>query len=168
VRILAVASIAVGRRMGDRGDLADLVPEGCMTGGTFDLMIRHVFSVKGLRAIFRHEDFRFVMALKTFSFRHVGIPLDHAEVTLLAGDPSFDILAMVEVPAFDVDIAFGGDVTGRATSHGTGDAVLLSLGTGLVIVADETIAFMNRQVGPLDDLGMTRCTAEFHASSHFF
>jgi hypothetical protein len=165
VGILAVAFIAIGRGMTNRRNLADLVPEGRMTRGTFDLMIRHVVSMKGLRGIFCNKDFRFVMAFKTFSLRHMGIPLNHTEMTLLARNPSLDILAVIEIPPFDVDIAFGCNMAGGTTSHGAGDAILLSLWTRLVVVTDEAIDFMNREVGSLNDLGMAGGAAEFHPPS---
>ena len=125
--IFGVTSVAIGGGTGDRWNLTDLVPQRRMAGSTFDLMIRHMFSVEGLGAVFGNENFWFVMALQTLSLRHMGIPLNHTEMTLLAGDPSFNIFPMIEIPTLDVDIAFGGDVAGGATSNRTGDAVLLSL-----------------------------------------
>jgi len=165
--IFAVASVAIGGGMGDRWNLTDLVPQRRVAGGTFDLMIRHMFLVKGLRRIFRREYFRFVMAFNTLSLGHMGIPLNHTEMTLLAGDTSFNIFLMIEIPTLDVDIAFGGDVAGGAPSNRTGDAVLLSFGTGLVIMADKTVGLMNGEMGSLDDLGMAGGAAEFHPPSEF-
>ncbi len=97
----------------------------------------------------------------------MGIPLDHTEMTLLAGDPSFDIFTMIEIPALDIDIAFGGNVAGGAPSNRTRDAVLLSLRAGLVIMADKTVDLMNGEMGSLNDLGMAGGAAEFHPPSQF-
>ena len=47
------------------------------------------------------------------------ITLDDAEMTLLTGHPSRDILPMIEAPALDLNIPFGLDVTGGAPSDGT-------------------------------------------------
>ena len=165
VGILAVAFIAIGRSMSNRRNLADLVLERRMTRGTFDFMIRHVFSVKRLRRIFCNKDFRFVMAFNAFSLRHMGIPLNHAEMTLLARNPSLDILSVIEIPTLDIDITFGCDVAGGATSDGAGNAVLFPLWTGFIVVADEAVDFMNRQVSSLNDLSVAGGAAELHTPS---
>ena len=138
-----------------------------MAGGAFNLMIRHMFSMERLGAESRGENLRFIMAFKTLSFRHMGIPLNHTEMTFLAGDPSIDILAMIEIPSFDIDIAFGRNVAGGATSNGARDAVFFSLCPRLIVMADETVDFMNPEVGSLNDLGVAGGAAEFHPPSEF-
>ena len=163
--ILAMAFIAIGGSMRDRRNLADLMHQRCVAGNTLYLMIGHMYSVEGWRAIFCHEYLRFVMAFKALSLRHMGIPLNHAEMALLAGNPSLDVLAVIEIPTFDIDIAFGCYMAGGTTSHGAGNAVLFSLGARLVVVTDETVDFMNREVGSLNDLGVAGGTAEFHPPS---
>ena len=165
--LFAVASIAIGGGMSNRRNLADLVPERRMTGDTFDLVIRYMFSVERLRGILGDKDLRFVMAFKALSLRHMGIPLNDTEMTLLARNPSLDILAVIEIPAFDIDIAFGLNMAGGAASNGAGNAILFSLWTGLIVVADETVDFMNGEMGALDDLGMAGGAAEFHPPSQF-
>jgi hypothetical protein len=165
--ISGVTSVAIGGGMGDRWDLTDLVAERRVAGGAFDLMIRHMLSVEGLGGVFGDEDFRFVVALQALPLRDMGIPLDHTEMALLAGDPPFNIFPMIEIPALDIDIAFGGDVAGGAASHRTRDAVILSLRAGLVIMADKTVDLMNGEMGSLNDLGMAGGAAEFHPPSQF-
>jgi hypothetical protein len=165
--ILAVTFVAIRRGVGDRRNLTDLVAKRGMAGRTLDLMIRDVFPMKGLRRIFCHEYLRFVMAFKTLSLRHMGIPLNHTEMTLLASHSSINIFTMVEIPALDIDVAFWRNVAGGATSHCTGDAVLFPLWTGLIVVTDEAVGFMDREVGSLNDLGMAGGAAKFHPSSQF-
>jgi hypothetical protein len=159
--------VAVGRGMGNRGNLADLMPQRCMARDTLDLVISDMHLVEGRGAIFRDKNLGFVMAFKALSLRHMGIPLNHAHMALLAGDPSCNVLAMIEIPAFDIDIPFGGNVAGGATPNRTGDAVFLSFGPGLVVVADKTVDLVNRQVGPLNNLGMAGGTAELHPPPEF-
>ena len=108
--ILAVTFVAIRRGMGDRRNLADLVTKRRMAGRTLDLMIRDVVLMKGLRRVFCHEYLGFVMAFKTLSLRHMGIPLNHTEMTLFASDPSFNILPMIKTPAINCDISLGLDV----------------------------------------------------------
>jgi len=138
-----------------------------MAGRTLDLMIRDVFPMKGLRRVLCHEYVRFVMAFKTLSLRHMGIPLNHTEMTLLASYPSINIFTMVEIPALDIDVAFRRNVAGGATSHCTGDAVLFPLWTSLIVVTDEAVDFMDREVSSLNDLGMAGGAAKFHPPSQF-
>jgi hypothetical protein len=130
-------------------------------------MIRNVFPVKGLRRVFCHEYFRFIMAFETLAFRHMGIPLNHTEMTLLAGNPAINIFTMVEIPTFDIDVAFRRNVAGGATSYRAGDAVLLSLWASFVVMTDKAVDFMNREVGSLNDLRVAGGAAKFHSSSQF-
>jgi len=56
-------------------------------------------------------------------------------------------------------------VAGSAASDGARNAILFSLWAGLVVMTDETIDFMDREMGPLDDLGVAGGAAELHPSS---
>jgi hypothetical protein len=47
------------------------------------------------------------------------ISLNHAEMALLTGYPSCNILFMIEAPTFDLDIPFRLDMTGGTPSYGT-------------------------------------------------
>lgn len=105
------------------------------------------------------------MAFDALSFRNMAVSLYHAEMALLASDPSGNILLVVEAPTFDTDVPFRLHVAGGASSDGARDALLFSLRTGFVIVADEAIDFMNRQMFPLNELGMAAGTAELHSPS---
>ena len=165
--IFAVASVAIGGGMGDRWDLTDLVPERCMARRTFDLMIRHMFLVKGLRRIFRREYFRFVMAFNTLSLGHMGISLNHTEMTLFASDPSFNILPMIETPTINCNISLRLNVAGGATPDRTGNTLLFPSQTRPVVVADETVGLMNGEVQSLHNLGMAGGTSKFHPPSQF-
>jgi len=163
--ILAVTSITVGGHMSNRGNLADLVLERRMTGNTFNLVIRYMFSVERLGGILGDKNLRFVMAFDALSFGNMGISLNHAQMTLLASNPPRDILAVIEIPALHIDIALRLDVAGSAASDGARNAILFSLWAGLVVMTDETIDFMDREMGPLDDLGVAGGAAELHPSS---
>jgi hypothetical protein len=167
MRLLAVTSIAVGGGVRNGRNLADLVPERGMTGDTFDLVIRYMFPVERLRGIFGDKNLRFVMAFKAFSLRHMGISLNDTEMTLFARNPSLDILPVIKIPAFDIDIAFGCNMAGGAASNSAGDAILLSLWTGLIVVADKTVDFMNREMGALNDLGVAGGATKLHSPSQF-
>jgi hypothetical protein len=72
-----------------------------------------------LRGIFGPQYRRFMMAFHTFSLWDMAIPLNHTEMTFLTGHPSRNILPMIEIPAFDLDVPFRLDVTGITTSNGT-------------------------------------------------
>ena len=124
-------------------------------------MIRDMFLVQRLRGIFRGQNRRFIMAFNAFSFRDMGIPLNNTEMALFAGNPSCDILSVIEVPTFDLDISFGLHMAGGTSSDGARNALLLSLWTSLVIVADEAVDFMNGQVFSLNELGVTTGAASF-------
>ena len=107
------------------------------------------------------------MAFNAFPLRHMGVSLNDAEMTLLARHPSLDIFAVIEIPTFDIDIAFGCDMAGGATSNGAGDTILFSLWASLIIVTDEAVDFMNREVGSLNDLGMAGGATELHSPPQF-
>ncbi len=159
---LAVAPITIRRSMGEGRNLADLMPQGRMAAGAFDLVVSHMFFMHHLGGEFRTQEDRFIMTFQALSLRDMAISLDNAEMALLASDPSGDIFLMIKAPPFDPDIPLRLHVAGGTSSDGAGKTFFLSLGAGLVVVADETIDFMDRQVFPLDELSMTAGTAELH------
>jgi len=87
-----------------------------------------------------------MMALEAFPLRDMAIALHHIHMALLTGHPSCNILPMIETPALDFNIPFGLDVAGGATPHGTGDALLFSSRSGAVVMADEAVGIVNREV----------------------
>jgi hypothetical protein len=93
------------------------------------------------------------------------IPLNHAEMAFLTGHPSRDVLFVIEVPAFDLNIPFRLDMAGRAASDGAGDAILFPFWARLIIVTDEAVDFVNGQVQPLNKLRVAACAAKFHPPS---
>jgi hypothetical protein len=105
------------------------------------------------------------MTLYAFPLGDMAISLDNAEMALLTGDPSGNILLMIEVPTLDFDISFGLDVAGSTSSDGARNAVLLSLGAGLVIVTDEAVDFMDSEVFSLNELSVTTGAAKLHFPS---
>ena len=161
--LFAMAPVAHRGRMDGRENRADLVPNVTVTIGALDLMVGHMILVHQLGSIFRAQDFRLIMALNAFSFWDVTVPLNDMDMTSFAGDPSGNILPVIETPALNFDISFGFNMAGGTASYGTGNTLLLSLWTRLVIVADEAIDFMNRQVFPLNELSMTAGTAKLHS-----
>jgi hypothetical protein len=163
--LFVMAPVAHRGRMDGGEDRADLVPNISVTIGAFDLMVGHMILVHELGRIFRGQDFRLIMALNAFSFGDVTVPLNDMDMASFAGDPSCNILPVIETPALNFDISFGFNMAGGTASYGTGNTLLLSLWTRLVIVTDEAIDFVNRQVGSLDELGMAGGASEFHPSS---
>ena len=105
------------------------------------------------------------MTFQALSLGDMAISLDNAEMALLASDPPGNILFMIEAPALDPDIPFRLDVAGGTSPDGTRKTFLLPLGAGLIVVADEAINFMNRQVFSLNQLSMTAGAAELHSPS---
>jgi hypothetical protein len=71
-----------------------------------------------LRGIFRTQEDRFIMTFQTLSFRDMAISLNDAEMALLTGYPSSNILLVIEAPTFDLDIPFRLDMAGGASSDG--------------------------------------------------
>jgi hypothetical protein len=128
----------------------------------FDLMIRDMIFVLELRGVLGAQDLGFVMTLDTLSFRYVAVPLDHIEMTLLTGHPSFDVFPMVETPTLDFDVSLRLEVARGATADRTGKTFFLSFRASLVIVTDETVGFVNREVLPLDHLGVTGGASQLH------
>jgi hypothetical protein len=153
--------------MGEGGDLANLMPQRRVAIGAFDLVVGDMFFMHKLRGIFRSQEDRFIMTFDAFPFGDMAIPLYHAEMALLAGDPPGNILFVIEVPTFDFDISFRLHVAGGTSSDGARNAVLLSLGASFVIVTDEAVDFMDGQVFSLNELSVTTGAAELHFPSQF-
>jgi hypothetical protein len=107
------------RKVSNGRDLPDLMSDRGMAFRTFDLMIGDMFLVHELRGIFGVQYFKFSMALDTFPFRDMAIPLNDIEMAFLAGHPSRDILTMIKTPAFDFNISPGFNVARGTTSHST-------------------------------------------------
>jgi len=136
--------------------------KGSVAIGAFDLMIRDMILVLELRGVLGDQELRFVVALDALPFRHMAVPFDYVEMTLLAGHPPLDVFPVVEIPAFDIDVALRLEVAGGASADRTGKALFLSFRTGLVVVADETVGFVNGQVLSLDHLGVAGGASQFH------
>jgi len=118
MHFFAVAPITIGRNVGEGRDLANLMPQRRVAIGAFDLVVGDMFFVHELRGIFRSQKDRFIMTLYALPLRDMAIPLYNAEMAFLAGDPSGNILLMIEAPALDLDISFGLHVTGGTSSDG--------------------------------------------------
>jgi hypothetical protein len=165
--LFAMAPVAHRGRMDGGEDRADLVPNVSVTIGALDLMVGHMILVHELGRIFRRQDFRLIMALNTLSFGNMTVPLNDMDMASFAGDPSGNILSVIETPALHLDIAFGFNMAGGTSSDRTGNTLLLSCRASIIVMADEAIDLMNGEVGSLDELGMAGGTAEFHPSSQF-
>ena len=74
---------------------------------TFDLMVGDMLLMHELSGIFGRKDLGFIMALDAFSLRDMAIPSNHIAMAPLALHPSCNILSVVKIPAFDLDIPFG-------------------------------------------------------------
>jgi hypothetical protein len=116
---LAVALVTIAGKMGEGGNLSDLMAYKRMTTGTFDLVIGDMFLMQDLGGKLGGDDLGFVMTLDALSFRDMAIPLNHAQMALFTGHPSGNIFLMVETPAFDLDVAFRLNVARGTTSHCT-------------------------------------------------
>lgn len=130
-------------------------------------MIGDMLLMHELRRVLRTQENRLVVAFDTLSLRHMAIPLNDTEMAFLASHPSRDILFVIEVPAFDLNIPFRLDMTGSATADGARNAFLFPFWTGLIIVTDEAVDFVNGEVQPLNKLSVAARAAEFHPSSQF-
>jgi hypothetical protein len=86
------------------------MPNGGMAIGTFDLTVSDMLLEHGLGAMFHAQNFSFFVALKALSFRNMAVSYNHIHMAPLAGYPSRNILAVIEVPAFDLNVSFGFDV----------------------------------------------------------
>jgi hypothetical protein len=130
-------------------------------------MIRDMILVQSLRGVLGRQQLGFIVALHTFSFRNMAIALDDAEMTFFTRHTPGNIFSMIKVPSFNIDVSFRLNVAGGTSSHRTRKAVFFPFGTGLKIVTDKTIGFMNREMFPLNELGMTGGATKFHAPSQF-
>jgi len=92
------------------------------------------------------------MTLHTFSLWDMAVPLNNTEMAFLAGHSSCDILPVIEAPAFDPDVPFGLDMTGSTTPYGTRNALFFPCWTGLVIMTDEAVNFVNSEMFSLNKL----------------
>jgi hypothetical protein len=111
--------ITIRGDMGHGGDLSNLMPKGCVATRTLDLVVGDMFLMHELRSIFRTQEDRFIMTFQTLSFRDMAISLNHTEMALFTGDSSFDILFVIKIPTFYLDIPFGFDMTGSTPSNRT-------------------------------------------------
>jgi len=116
---LTVASVAKGGVMRKSGNLPDLMAKGGVTIRALDLVIGYVFLVHELRRILGAQNHGLVMALNAFPFRDMGISLNDVKMTLFAGYPSGDVLAVIEAPPFNLNISLGLDMAGSASADGT-------------------------------------------------
>lgn len=127
---------------------------------TRDMILMYKFG-----SILCAQNNRLIMTFKTFSLRYMTVPLNHAEMAFLASHPSRDILLVIEVPAFDLNIPFRLDMAGGATPDGAGKAILFALWTGVIVVTDEAVDLVNGQVQALNKLSMAARAAELHPPS---
>jgi hypothetical protein len=107
------------------------------------------------------------MTLQAFPFWDMTIALNHIHVAMLTLYSSLNILSMIEIPSFNINIPFGLNMTGLTPPHCTRDAFLFSSGTHPIKMTDETVGLMDSQMESLDKLGMTACTAKSHPPSQF-
>jgi len=162
---LAMTLITHGRGMDHRQDGTDFMPNVRMAIGAFDFMIRDMILMHELRSIFSAQYFWFIMALDTLPFRNMTIPLNDVDMAPLTNNPSGNILPVIEIPPLNFDISFGLDMTGGASTYRTRNTLFFTLLAGLVIMADETVDFVNGEMGSLNQLGMTGRTSKFHSPS---
>jgi hypothetical protein len=85
----------------------------------FDLVVSDMILVHELRGILGAQYFWFIMTLDTFSFRNMSIPLNNTKMAFLTGNPSFNILPMVETPSINFNISLRCKVTRGATPYST-------------------------------------------------
>jgi hypothetical protein len=104
--------------MGKGGDLANLMPQRRVATGAFDLVVSDMFLMHELGRKFRAQENRFIVTFHAFSFGDMAIPLYHAEMALLARNPSGNILLVIEAPTLDLDIAFRLHMAGGTSSDG--------------------------------------------------
>jgi hypothetical protein len=165
MHLLAVAPVAKGGGVSQGWDLSDLVTQRGMAIGTFDLMIRDVFLMEHLGSIFRAQKNGLVVALDAFPFGNVSVSLNHADMAFLTRHASFNIFPVIETPVLDLDVSLRLKMTRGATADGARKAFLFSLRARLVIMADEAGGLMNRQVLPLNKLGVAGSASEGHPPS---
>jgi hypothetical protein len=163
--VFTMAAVAHRRTMNGGEDRTDLMSDMGVAIGTFDLVIRHMILVQELRRVFGRQEFRLIMALDAFSLRHMTVPLNDVRMASLTGDASGNVLPVIEIPSLDFDISLGFNMAGGTSANRTGNTLLLPSRTRLIIMTDETVDLMNREMGSLDELRMASRAAEFHSSS---
>ena len=119
MHFLAMTLITIRGYMGHGGDLANLMPKGCVATRTFDLVVGDMFLMHDLRGILGAHNFWFAMTLDAFSLWYVTIPLNHTEVAFFTGHSSLNILTMIKIPSFDFYVPFGLDMARGTTPYGT-------------------------------------------------
>jgi hypothetical protein len=72
---------------------------------------------------------------------------------------------MVKTPAFNFNVTLGFDMARGTTTHSTRNAFLLLPLSSLIKMTDKTVRFVNREVCPLNDLGMACGASNSHPSS---
>jgi hypothetical protein len=105
------------------------------------------------------------MTFYTFSLRDMTIPLNNAEMALLTSHSSGNILPVIEVPAFDLDVPFRFHMTRSTTPDRTRNAFFFPFWTSLVIMTDEAVDFVNSEMQALNKLSVAACAAEIHPPS---
>jgi len=136
-----------------------------MTIGTFNFMVGDMFFMHERFSVLCSQQALVLMTLKTFPFGHVAIALKNMNMTLLTSNPSGNILSVIEIPTFHLNIPFGFDMTGFTASYCTRNAFFFSLWAGLIEMADKAIGFMNSKMSPLNKLGMAGSATKFHPPS---
>jgi hypothetical protein len=105
--LFTVASVTDSGRM-DHGEYrSDFMSNLSMAIRTFNFVVSDMIFMHELRGIFRVQYFEFTMALETLPLRNMTITLNHIDMTLFTDDPPGDILPMVKIPSFDIDVSFG-------------------------------------------------------------
>jgi hypothetical protein len=86
------------------------------------------------------------VALETLPFWDMTISLDNINMALFARNSPCNILPMIKIPTFDFDIPLRFDVAGGTTPNGTGDTFLFCSGPRSVVMANETVGVVDREV----------------------
>jgi hypothetical protein len=143
MHILAVAHVTNSGDMDKGENWPDLVPDSAVAVSTFDLTIRHMFLMHEGRGMLGIQYFGFTMALETLPFRDMTISLNDMNMAPLAGDPPGDIFPVIEIPALDVDVAFGLNVARGAPPHRTRDAFLFPFLPCPIKMTDEAVRLVD-------------------------
>jgi hypothetical protein len=162
---LAVALITNGGRMDKGENRSDLMPNITVAICAFDLVVGNMILMHELRGIFGPQYLGFFMTLSTFPLRDMTISLNDINMAFFAGYPSFNILPMIEAPTFNFNVSFGLNMTGGTTTDGARNTFLFPSLTSPVVMTDETIGFVNGEVGSLDELCMTGGASKFNSPS---
>jgi hypothetical protein len=162
---LAMAPITHGRGMDHREDGTNFMPNVRMAIGAFDFMIRDMILMHELRGILSGQQFRLIMALDTLPFRNMTIPLNDVDMAPLTDNPSGNILPVIEIPPLDFNISFGLNMAGGTSTYRTRNTLLFTLLAGLIVMADETVDFVNSEMGSLNELGVAGRASKFHSPS---